>query len=368
MRKGTTQRTRARTALAALVALGAMLAATPRASAQEALSPNETLYRELESLSPADRQSKIEAGARKEGSVALIQTVRAELGAGQIELFRKRYPYLKIEWTSDLGSPEAAERVYAEQVSGRRLTDAINVSISDLSELLARNFLARYATPARQAVLPQYRRFEDPQNRWVLSFWSDRGMSYNTNLVRAEDAPKDWMDLCKPAFKGNVSFDPVQARFIGGLYTALGDKVFDFFRCMGQNDPIIQRGPTQRVELMLAGDHMIVGDSYLYQGLAIKKRTPSAPYAMVLSAPIIASMGAVAINRNAPHPYAAALFADWMVSDEAQSYLAEQLRGPVTLKHPYLPADAKLVETPDIPKPVMDRLIDAWLKDVEKKR
>jgi hypothetical protein len=26
--------------------------------------------------------------------------------------------------------------------------------------------------------------------------------------------------------------------------------------CIGRNDPIVQRGHTQRMELMLAGDHM----------------------------------------------------------------------------------------------------------------
>ena len=43
--------------------------------------------------------------------------------------------------------------------------------------------------------------------------------------------------------------------------------------------------------------------------------------------PIIASFGGVGINRNTPHPYAAALFTDWMLSDESQNYLAKNCAG-----------------------------------------
>jgi hypothetical protein len=89
---------------------------------------------------------------------------------------------------------------------------------------------------------------------------------------------------------------------------------------------------------------------------------------MVFSAPIIAGLGGSSINRNAPHPYASALYVDWTVSTESQEYLARQLRGPVTIKHPYLPDDVTLVNAVDPPKDVAARLMAAWLRDVEKKR
>ena len=123
-----------------------------------------------------------------------------------------------------------------------------------------------------------------------------------------------------------------------------------FMECIGKNNPIIQRGHTQRIELMLAGDHMVQGDNYLYHGLSVKRKTPSAPYEMVFTAPIIAGMGASAINRNTQTLYAAALYVDWTLTKESQEYIAGRLRGPVTIKHPYLPDDVTLVEAADPPK------------------
>jgi iron(III) transport system substrate-binding protein len=347
----------------ALLAAAALSLGALRATSTE-LSPAEKIYADLAKLPAAERTAKIEAGARKEGAIALAQTLRDALGDGQIQLFANRYPFLKVEWTSSLGSPEATERMFAEETAGRHLTDAVQVSILDFQNLLKSDFLARYPTPATAKVLPQYRKFLDPENRWVLSFWSDRNVIYNTSLVPPEKAPKTWMDLCDPFFKGNVSFDPVQARFVAGLYEILGDKLAGFMKCMGANKPIIARGVSQRTSLMLVGDHMVVADSYPYQAIAAQRKNAATPVGFMPATPLIASFGAVGMNRNTAHPYATALFADWIVSDEAQGYLAKVLRGPVTIKHPYLPDGAEVV-APDLPKDLTDKLVHEWGREVE---
>jgi iron(III) transport system substrate-binding protein len=335
------------------------------AFAQDAdLSPAEQIYADLAKLPATERTARIEEGARKERRVVIIQALRDQLGSGQIELFQKRYPYVKTEWTNSLGSPEGAERLYSEEAAGRHLTDVINVTIVDLAELRKRNMLARYKTPAIERVLPKFRDMADPEGRYTLSNWSERGMVYNTNLVPPDKAPKQWMDLCDPFFKSSISFDPVQARLVAGFHAMFGEKTMDFFRCLGANKPIVQRGPPQRFNLMIAGDHMVVADAYPYQAVAEKRKNPHADVA-IAAAPFLANFGAMGINRDTQHPYTTALFVDWMLSDEAQTYLFDHLRGPVTLKHPYLSDDADIVVMPDLPKEQLDPLVDEWRRDVE---
>ena len=165
-----------------------------------------------------------------------------------------------------------------------------------------------------------------------------------------------------------MSFDPAESRFIAGLNAMMGEEKYtQFAKCIGQNKPLIQRGHEQRVALMLAGDHMAQGDNYLYAGLVMKQKN-GAPYEMVLTAPVIALSGISVINRNTPHPYASALYTDWLLSEENQKYFASQYRGPVTLKHPYLPDDVKLVAFTDPPKDVMTRLVNIWRENVEAKK
>ncbi|HWG05608.1 MAG TPA: extracellular solute-binding protein [Beijerinckiaceae bacterium] len=349
---------------ALLVALCLGGLANSGAKAQD-LSKAEQIYADLAKLPAAERAKKIEEGARQEGQINIVQTLRDELGNGQIRLFQQAYPFLKVDWTASLGSADGAERLYAEETAGRHLTDAINVAAADLTQLLDHNMLARYASPEEERILPQYRSAADPDHRYVLSFFDLNGMIYNTNLVPPDKAPKQWMDLCNPFFKGNISFDPVLARQVAGFYKMFGDKTVDFFRCLGANKPIVQRGFSQRFTLMMAGDHMVVGDGYTYQAVLEKRKRPDAPIDFVKTAPFLAGFGGLALNRETQHPYATALFADWMLSDAAQGYLAQQLRGPVTLKHPYMPDGATFVVMPNLPSNVIDPLVAEWRHDIE---
>jgi iron(III) transport system substrate-binding protein len=357
--------------LMAMVATAASLAIPAGARAQSAPPPSaaEKIYAELAALPNPERSRRIEQGARQEGKLVLVHTLRGALGAGHVELFRRRYPFLALDVASEVGSQDAAERLLAEETAGRHLTDAIVTAVMDLDELIRRNQVARYPTPAVDAILPRYRAFIDLQNRWIPWFWSEHGMSYNTSLVPPAQAPRHWSDLCNPFFRGSVSFDPAENRFLSGLNSMLGEAgTLRLLDCIGANDPIVQRGHTQRMELMLAGDHMVQGDNYLYQGVAMQRKNPAAPYAIVYSAPILATNDVAAINRNAPNPHAAALFADWTLSPESQAYLAAQLRGPVTLPHPYLPDNVELIDNIDPPPDVMERLLAGWYRYVEKKK
>jgi iron(III) transport system substrate-binding protein len=358
--------------IAAFTAMMAMLTAANSVLAQATaggLSKAERIYAELATLPPAERGQRVEQGARQEGKLVLVHTLRGALGAGHLDLFHRRYPFLALDVTGEIGSQDAAERLLAEETAGRHLTDEIVTAVMDLDELLRRKLLARYPTPAVEALLPQYRSFIDRENRWIPWFWSEHGISYNTSLVPKEKAPKQWADLCNPFFRGSVSYDPAENRFLSGLNSMLGEEgTRQLLACIGRNEPIVQRGHTQRMELMLAGDHMVQGDNYLYQGVAMQRKNPAAPFAIVYSAPILATSDVAAINRNAPNPYAAALFADWTLSGESQSYLAKELRGPVALKHPFLPDNVKLVDNIDPPRDVMDRLLGYWYRYVEGKR
>jgi len=338
---------------------------TPDAHAQSAA---ETIYQELAALPAAERQKRLEDGARKEGRLVLIHTMRGSLSVNHVALFQKRYPFLKVSLEGDIGSQDAAERLYAEETAGRHLTDIINVALPDLTALIGRTMIARFTTPAIDKVLPPYKGFIDKDGRWTPWYWSEHGISYNSSLVPKNQIPGAWMDLCNPFFKGSVSFDPAEERYLSGLYAIMGEEeTTKLLKCVGANDPIIQRGHTQRIELMLAGDHMVQGDNYLYHGIFVKRKNPAAPYAISYSVPVMGFAGVAAINRNTLRPHAAALWTEWTLTEESQKYVATLLRGPIALKHPYLPDDAKIVTYTDAPADVSKRLLDTWNRYVAKR-
>src|SRR5688500_87735 len=119
-------------ALLAAAAAAVSLAAGGAAAQGTQLSPVEQIYAELAKLPPDERQKRIEEGARKEGVLNLIHTIRGALSRNHIALFEKRYPFVRVQNT-DIGSQDATEQLVAEETAGRHLTDVISVAIPDLS-------------------------------------------------------------------------------------------------------------------------------------------------------------------------------------------------------------------------------------------
>jgi ABC-type Fe3+ transport system substrate-binding protein len=80
----------------------------------------------------------------------------------------------------------------------------------------------------------------------------------------------------------------------------------------------------------------------------------------VLSAPILSFAGGMIINKSTRNPYASALFVDWTLSQESQDFVNSILRGPLAVKHPFLPDNVKLVTYNIVSDDITKRLHDAW--------
>ena len=133
-----------------------------------------------------------------------------------------------------------------------------------------------------------------------------------------------------------------------------------WLQCIGRNKPVIQFGMPQRFELMIAGDHAVQGQNFLYYCPARKAQHPETPCQMVLTAPVLGFAGAIVINKNTSRPHAAALLADWALSEESQNFLGRSFRGPLASKHPYLPASTRVVTYGLTGKDVVDKVLRYW--------
>lgn len=330
----------------------------------------EKLYADLAKLPAAERQKKMEENVRKEGTVVLLSTTVGQRGVNHLRLFNNRYPNVKVE-RGELNSPQAVERLIAEETARRSLSDGLSAGIPDMGAIITEMpLVASYPTPAADRVLPQFRGLLDPQHRWLPWFTGEHGISYNTNLVKPEDAPREWMDLCHPRFKGKVSFDPSENVYLSGLYLMMGEEgMKKFLECMGKNDPIIQGGHTARMTVMLAGDHAVQGDGFLFYGTQLQQKNPEkVPFKAVYEAPVMINAEGFLISKNAPNPNGVALFADFLLSDESQKFIHNEFRGVMTLPHPFFPENVQLVAVGLLEKPVRDRLRGYWDEYIGKRR
>jgi ABC-type Fe3+ transport system substrate-binding protein len=347
-----------------LTVFGLTLAAASAPAPAAELSAVEQLYADLYKLDPAERAKRIEEGSKKEGGeISIVTGLGGSLGTGHLKIITDTYPFLKLKHTNS-GSQDTVERIVAEETAGRHLTDFANTAAPDLAVPVEKNFLARYPTPMFNRMEPKFRVFMDDtkENRWASWAWTGHGISYNPDMIKEADAPKKWDDLCDPKYKGQVSFEPAETRFLIGIYLVMGEeKMQKWLQCIAKNDPIIMRGHTVRLNLMLAGDHAIQGDNFTYRGALLNKENPKkAPFKVVYTAEILSFADASIINRMTSKPYTAALLTDINYSDAVQQYMAKNFRSPVVGKDPFMPDDMILVAFNIIDDAVIKRLHGYW--------
>lgn len=316
------------------------------ANAAEAFSAPEKLYAELAKLSPEERYKQIVEGSKKERKFSGASSFRGALGRDQNKLFLKDHGWIDFDLDNNRAQSESAEKLIAETAAGKNLTDARSFSLPDMTAFVGKDLFATYPTPAVERILPRYKGFLDERmkDKWLPWTWSSHGISYNSQMIKAEDAPKSWMDLCNPRYRGQVSFEPAETNFLLSLYQMFGETNFDaFMKCMGENRPIVMKGHTTRLQLMLAGDHALQGDNFLYMGHLLHQKNPKkAPFAAVYEAPVLAHAAGMSITKYTAHPYAAALYTDWLLSDANQQFIVSIYRGPMTLPDPLLPNNVEI--------------------------
>lgn len=345
------------------------VATLPHPAAAADLTAAEKLYADLAKLPAGERAKKLLEGAKKEGKVDLLSANYGTEWRPREIVWEKLHPEVKLA-VSGVSSSGVAERFIAEQTAGKQLTDVIELSSADVDQVIKKDLTARYPTPMTDKILPKYRGFLKlfPDDKWMPTSMTEHGLVYNYKELSEAERPKDWFDLCNPAFKGKASYEALESRLLIGWYTMLGeDKAKELIKCIGANSPILQQGHSERAALMQAGDHPVSGDILIYTIERTAHQQPEKSRIRVAySAPLMADAFGGSINKSTPHPYAAALYTDFLLGDENQGYLQQRFRGPLAVKHPFMPDNAQIVTFGPVDKAVLDRLLGYWQEFVTK--
>jgi len=186
----------------------------------------------------------------------------------------------------------------------------------------------------RDRMLARYVAFEDaalPDGLKVPGLWRSLGnrlfhIMYNTKLVAAKDAPKSWEELVDPKWQGKIVLDAASYNWFVGMLDYMGeDKGLEFMKKLARNGLQIQQRRSNVENMVSAGEvPVMVANS----GTSTADRIAQGePLAFVKDPkPPIAYGEGLAIMRNAPHPYAAALFIETVLSEPWQRKAAEKIK------------------------------------------
>jgi len=300
--------------------------------AQAASTPDAAVYR------GADRQARLEKAAKTEGEFVWYTSVNAEDIQRIVELFEKRYPFIKAKPVR-LNSSRIAQRYTAESQAGTFLADLLDTNDSHIEFFRRKGMLQPYYTPQAEKF---DKRFVQPQGYWVANRVTMMVLGYNTRLIKATDAPRRYEDLLEPKWKDQLALEREDTPWFMTLMEHWGEqKGKAFFQRLRAQNPKIRTGHTHLAQLIAAGEDPLSPNIHS-QGMASGQRR-GAPVDWLNLEPVIATSNVSALAKNAPHPNAALLFLDFILSKESgQRIIREVNRIPT---HPeVLPNPPRLRE------------------------
>ena len=285
-----------------------------------------------------DRAQRLLDGARKEGTVTLYSSAAAQDMNPQVAAFEKKYGIKVRVWRGS--SEDIAHRVTNEHRAGRYDVDVAETAGPEMEVMVREKLLQEFRTPVAAGLIPQATL---AHHRWIMTRLSVFVSAYNTNLIKPADAPKRYEDLLDPKWKGKLAVEADDASWFMQLAATIGeDKAIKLFRdIVARNGMSVRKGHTLLANLIPTGEVPLGLTIYTYRAEQLKRE--GAPIEILHLPPVIALPTGTGIARNAPHPFAAALLADFFLTD-AQEILASRGNTPTDPKVKPLPPNLAFID------------------------
>jgi iron(III) transport system substrate-binding protein len=156
--------------------------------------------------------------------------------------------------------------------------------------------------------------------------------SYNTNLVKKEELPKTYQDLTHPRWKGRLGIEAEDEDWFAMIIKALGEEQgLRIFRDIVKvNGLSVRKGHTLLAGLVASGEIPLALTTYSHGAEKMKQK--GAPVEWFAISPAIGRANGIGVVRKPPHPHAAALFVDFLLSPEGQQILQKGGYVPANLR------------------------------------
>lgn len=317
-----------------MVVLATVSVATPRfaAAADTGISP------------------EILAAAKKEGQVTFYSSLDVPLINKLKVAFENKYG-IKFNFLR-LSSTVLFNRAVQEFDLGVNTVDVMESAVvAHFEDMKAKQMLQPFI-PASMSLIRNPANY-DREHYWHAGRILLSSLNYNKDLLKGDMVPKTWKDLIDPKFKGKLMQGHMKG---GGGSSPIIDfnlvKMYgwQYFETLQKNDVLTLQSCVQ-FDLLARGERLLIPCDFMQSYTA---RTMNLPIAAVLPQDgVFFYQGPAAVMAKAPHPNAAKVFLNWMLSPEGQTILVQGGIGMSALDTPEVkyPSDfpdlksLKLIET-----------------------
>lgn len=188
------------------------------------------------------------------------------------------------------------------------------------------DLLASFDPSEAKNILPEAR---DPGRRWYGIYANYNTPSFNTQHVKPSDLPQTYEEfVTRKEWAGKIAIDHSDNEWLKGIMLHYGEErgtklIKDI---VANLNPVVTDGHLALARSVGAGEYLVALNQYLMLTMNVKLAgNPTDFWALD---PVVLLFGQVGVNAKAPHPNAARLGANFLLSRESQQFLAKFGRIP----------------------------------------
>jgi len=280
---------------------------------------------------------ELAAAAKTEGQLTTIALPHDWANYGEmLETFKAKYGLTVNELNPDAGSADELEAIRANKESkGPQAPDVIDIGVAHTETAMNDGLLSKYKVAGWDSI-----EMKNPDGYWWAEYYGV--LVFEVVKPDIAESPKDWEDLLKPEYKGKVAMagdvlksnQSVQTVLAAGLSRTGGDistaaqAGLEFWKEMNDAGNFI---PVIADQGKIAQRETLIVMEWDYLALANRDALAGNPDLEIIvpETGVLAGPYAGGISAFAPHPYAARLWWEFVMSDEGQNIYLKGYAHPI---------------------------------------
>lgn len=269
----------------------------------------------------AASEAELLKGATKEGKVLWYSTLPSSITERLIKLFEQKYA-VRVEFIR-AGGLGMIQRIYAEQQKNIATADVIHSAAAEaFPEMKRKGWLARIDDlPEWKNILDNYK---DKDGRYLTLRVDAIAVLFSETSI-GQAPPKSLKDFADASWKERLVVADPSASGAALLWCrwilSKPDLGYKFLKSLGANGVLVVRGTGQVSDTVLRGARAVALMQQEHEYVRHRKERVGFYYPAE-GFPVVAAPAA--ILANAPHPSAARLLLNFLVSPDAQDVILQE--------------------------------------------
>lgn len=272
----------------------------------------------------AEQPPSLVNAAKSEGTVTWYSVLDAPTLDALVTAFNKTHPGIVLR-TLRIGSNLMPARVMTERMAGTSHADLVTCDRFEMSQLIDADIFQPIDVPDPQRY---FQGAIDSRRSWVALFLDTSVLAWNPQRLKEDGLkpPTSIEDLGKPEWRGKIGIDGNAINWYQGILATHKD-AGALLKKIADNKPMVTSGRTAAITQLINGEYDATPTAYGF--MAEHARLAGRPIDFVPLSPTPVALTLTGIPKGAPHPNAARVVLDWLLSKPAQQFFANLGRTPI---------------------------------------